>query len=75
MLVEPGDPAALAGAIDRLLSNQQEGARLGERASAHARAEYDLSRMIHRYVGLYEAALARPARSSPHLRPKHASLR
>jgi glycosyltransferase involved in cell wall biosynthesis len=75
MLVEPGLPAALAAAIDRLLSNPQEAARLGERASAHARAEYDLSRMIHRYVGLYEAALARPDRSFPHLRPKHASLR
>jgi glycosyltransferase involved in cell wall biosynthesis len=75
ILVEPGNPAALAVALDRLLSDPAGMKTLGDRASAHARAEYDLSRMIHRYVGLYEAALARPARSFPLLRPKHASLR
>jgi glycosyltransferase involved in cell wall biosynthesis len=64
VVVEPGNPGALAAALDRLLSNPQEAGSLGARAAAQARAEYDLSRMVHRYVGVYEAALARPAGSA-----------
>jgi glycosyltransferase involved in cell wall biosynthesis len=64
VVVGPGNPGALAAALDRLLSNPQEAGSLGARAAAQARAEYDLSRMVHRYVGVYEAALARPAGSA-----------
>jgi glycosyltransferase involved in cell wall biosynthesis len=61
VVVEPGNPVALAAALDHLLSHPEEARTLGSRAAAHARAEYDLSRMVQRYVGLYEAALAGPA--------------
>ena len=75
VLVEPGNPVALAVGLDRLLGDPPAARTLGEQARAHARAEYDLARMIHRYVGLYQAALAGPARRAPDFRPKHASLR
>jgi glycosyltransferase involved in cell wall biosynthesis len=57
VLVEPADPAALASALDHLLRHPAEARRLGARAASHAMAEYDLSRTVQRYVGLYEAAL------------------
>jgi glycosyltransferase involved in cell wall biosynthesis len=59
LLVPPGNPEALAAALDRLLRDPQEARRFGDRAGAHARAEYDLARMVDRYVDLYKAALAR----------------
>jgi glycosyltransferase involved in cell wall biosynthesis len=58
LLVPPGDPLSLAEAIDRLLTNPAEAHSLGERAARRAHAEYDLSRMVDRYVGVYESALA-----------------
>jgi glycosyltransferase involved in cell wall biosynthesis len=61
LLVEPGDSAALAAAVDRMLSNGEEARRFGSMASAHAAAQYDLSRMAQRYAALYEAALRKPA--------------
>ena len=60
VVVEAGNSGALARALDRLLRDPQEARRLGDGAAARARAEYDLSRMVHRYAGLYETALARP---------------
>ena len=70
MLVEPGNPAALAAALDRLLSDPTHARALGERAARRAAAEYDVSRMVRRYVGVYEALLGRrptvrPSRSGP----------
>jgi len=58
VLVPPGDPLSLAEAIDRLLTHPAEAHALGERAARRANAEYDLSRMVDRYVGVYESALA-----------------
>jgi glycosyltransferase involved in cell wall biosynthesis len=59
VLVSPGDPLSLAEAIDRLLVNPAEAHSLGERAMRRACSEYDLSRMVDRYVDVYESALAR----------------
>src|SRR6185295_14813642 len=59
LLVPPGDPLSLAEAIDRLLVNPAEAHSLGERAMRRACSEYDLSRMVDRYVDVYESALAR----------------
>lgn len=58
LLVEPGDPAALASALDRLLRDPAQGRELGERAARRAAAEYDVSRMVRRYVAVYEEVLA-----------------
>lgn len=63
VLVEPGQPEALAGALDRMLCQPDEARRLGYRAAAHARAEYDLGRMVHRYVELYTTHAHRRAPS------------
>ena len=59
VLVPPGDDAALATALDRLLANTVEAHAFGERAGRRARAEYDLSRMVDRYVDVYRSALQR----------------
>jgi glycosyltransferase involved in cell wall biosynthesis len=53
VLVPPGDPVALAAAIDRLLSNPSLARDLGDHAARRAVAEYDASVMVRRYVGLY----------------------
>ena len=58
-LVPPGDEAALAAALDRLLANADEAHAFGDRAGRRARAEYDLSRMVDRYVDVYRSALQR----------------
>ena len=60
ILVEPASPEALAGALDRLLSDPGRARRLGILAAARAAAEYSLSRMVHRYAALYETALRKP---------------
>lgn len=57
MLVEPGNPAVLAAALDRLLREPGAARDLGRRAARRAAADYDVSRMVRRYVGVYEAAL------------------
>lgn len=59
VLVEPGSTAALAAALDRLLNDPDRARDLGERAARRAAAEYDVSRMVRRYVGVYEGLLGR----------------
>src|SRR6266850_4806539 len=59
ILVEPGNPAALAAALDRLLRDPGEARELGEHAARRAAAEYDVSHMVRRYAGTYEEALRR----------------
>ena len=54
ILVPPGDAHALAPAIDGLLQSTDRAKQLGERAARRARAEYHVSRMVERYVVLYE---------------------
>jgi glycosyltransferase involved in cell wall biosynthesis len=60
LLVEPQDPAALAAALERILSDPALGARLGASAQARQVDEHDLDRTIGRlenlYVALYERA-------------------
>lgn len=57
VLVEPGDSAALAAGIDRMLADPTEARRLGGVAALRAAGEYDLARMVQRYVAVYEKAL------------------
>jgi glycosyltransferase involved in cell wall biosynthesis len=56
-LVEPGNPVALADALDRVLSNREHAQRLAGNAARRARAEYDITRMVGRYVELYAQAI------------------
>ena len=72
-LVEPGNPQALAHAIDELLSNPLEARALGARASRRAAAEYDVSRMVQHYSTVYEGLLARRPVPRTRFLPGHAS--
>jgi len=57
LLVEPGNPAALAAALHRVLANRFEAQLLGKSAQARAAAEYGIARMVTRYAALYERLL------------------
>lgn len=61
LLVPPGDPAALAAAIHRLLAQPFEAQQLGNSAQVRAAAEYGIERMVQRYAELYERLLANGA--------------
>jgi glycosyltransferase involved in cell wall biosynthesis len=57
LLVEPRDPAALAGAIGDLLDDPARRERLGEAGRARRGAEYDIDVWVRRLEELYEARL------------------
>jgi glycosyltransferase involved in cell wall biosynthesis len=59
LLVPPGDPAALAGAIIRLIEEPALAARLAARAQERARTEFGIDRMVARFEALYDLALSR----------------
>jgi glycosyltransferase involved in cell wall biosynthesis len=56
-LVEPGDSAAWARAINELLGNAGEAARLGAAARHTARVTFSLERTVERTAGLYQSLL------------------
>jgi glycosyltransferase involved in cell wall biosynthesis len=62
VVVEPGNPPALAAALDEVLSNPTLARELGERARCRAAAEYDVSQMVRRYGSIYEDVLTRSPR-------------
>jgi len=64
VIVPPGDVTALAAALDRLLGEPDYARRLGAAAARRARDEYDVERMVDRYVDLYAEALAARRRGS-----------
>ena len=59
VLVPPGDVAALADALDRLLADLAGAQALGECAARRAAATYGLERMVDSYVRLYESVTGR----------------
>ncbi len=59
--VPPGDPAALANAIDRLARDPALCRRLGEAAGAGVEARYGALRLARRTAALYERVRARAA--------------
>lgn len=58
LLVPPGDSDALASALCRLAGSSELRCRLGEKACAHANAEYSLNGTVHEYERLYLNILA-----------------
>lgn len=64
LLFEPGDPASLADAMQRLLQEPGLAARLGNAGRKRARSRYRLTDMIDRYEALYldliERSVTRP---------------
>jgi glycosyltransferase involved in cell wall biosynthesis len=59
MLVPPGDAAALAGAIGRLLGDPTERLRLGAEAAARQAAQFSFDEMTRRVESLYLELLGR----------------
>lgn len=63
LLVPPGEPPALAAAIDGLLARDDRGAALARAGRLHALATFSPSAVARRYRAIYEDAAARGARS------------
>jgi glycosyltransferase involved in cell wall biosynthesis len=54
-VVPPGDAAALAGAISRLLEKPEMAARMGREASEHARRDFSWDSIAGRTIDLYRS--------------------
>ena len=57
LMVPPGDPAAAASALVRVLTEPGLAARLGAAARAKVQREFSLERMVARYEALYDEVL------------------
>jgi glycosyltransferase involved in cell wall biosynthesis len=62
LLVEPGDPAALAVAIQDLLNDHARASTFGARAHERRRREFDLDVMVHNIETLYDELLVASVR-------------
>ena len=56
LLVEAGDAAAFAAALDRLLGDPELARRLGDAGLARARSEFSVARMTERTLAVYRDA-------------------
>jgi starch synthase len=57
ILVPPGEPAALAAAVDALLARPDRGAALGQAGRLHALATFAPASVARRYAEIYRAAV------------------
>jgi len=62
VLVTPGDAVALAGALDQLLADAGERARLGAKGRAYVMEKFSPDAVGARYASLYEQVLERRPR-------------
>ena len=58
MLVPPGDPKALASAMERILADEALGHRIGAAAAERARERFSLARMCDETIRYFETVLA-----------------
>ena len=65
MLVQPADARGLASALDGLLRDTNRAHELGTRAAQRASAEYDVARMVRRYVSDYQDVIRHHRRTGP----------
>ncbi len=65
LVVPPRDPAALAGALNRLLADEGLRARLGGNAAARAHELFSTDAMMRGITATYEAALTRRRDAGP----------
>jgi len=54
LLVPPGDPAALAAAVDTLLTSPRKAAAFGARGRARASEQFSIEAVVRRHAELYE---------------------
>jgi glycosyltransferase involved in cell wall biosynthesis len=64
LIVQPGDVQGLANSMTSLLRNSEARRSLGMTAARHARENYDVSRMVQAYEGLYENLIHQSHRRS-----------
>jgi glycosyltransferase involved in cell wall biosynthesis len=74
VVVPPGDPAAIAHALDRLLGDPQNARALAAAAAVRARLDYDMSVMVDRYVTVYESVLGARQPDARRLQPARSSF-
>ncbi len=60
LLVPPGDPQALADAVERLIGDAALRSRCIERGRRRAETEWTLDRMVEQTLAVYEECLTRP---------------
>lgn len=60
LLVSPGDPAALAEALERLINDPVLRARCVDMGRARVEARWSADRMVHETLSVYEECLTRP---------------
>ena len=58
LLVEPGDPEALASAIDQLLANPRETARMGARARIRAETAFGPEAHYNGLLSIYDYVIS-----------------
>jgi glycosyltransferase involved in cell wall biosynthesis len=58
VLVEPGDAAALAAAIERVMRDPELARDLADTGQAHARATYTVDHLVERTATVFERAVA-----------------
>jgi len=59
IMVTPGDPRALAAALENLASDRGTAMEMGERARQAVAAKYSVERMARRYVDVYRETIRR----------------
>jgi glycosyltransferase involved in cell wall biosynthesis len=72
LLVPPDDPAALAGAIARLLRDRQLARRLGASARERAASRYGRAAMVRRFEDFYTSLVFDPPRGRHARQPRRA---
>jgi glycosyltransferase involved in cell wall biosynthesis len=58
MLIEPGNPEHLAGALRRLIRDRSLAARLATAARAQVQERYSFDRMVEAFEDLYTTSVA-----------------
>ena len=66
LLVPPGDPAALAGAVSELLGDPQRARAMGALGQERRRTEFDIDGLVGRLEDLYSELLAQRPRPITH---------
>ncbi|MCM2322543.1 MAG: glycosyltransferase [Oligoflexia bacterium] len=65
LLVPPGDPAALAGALRELLTNEERRVAMGQAARRRFEAHFTRERMVSSYRDLYRRVISSYTATSP----------
>jgi glycosyltransferase involved in cell wall biosynthesis len=60
LLIEPGQPAALAGAINSILDDPDRARSMAEAAKKAVHERYSVDSMVDRYVSLFESLVEQP---------------